>query len=284
VRVLPYSIDLMQMAWTLDLAGRFYTPQRNIVRDGFNTMVQTEKLGNMVSIDSMPELTLRYPGFPRTAADKTEALRLISMKTHINKPTSQAEIDIKSANPIQEIDPELLRYETEVAIGCAATDADIEEHRRSLIGAGYPWGVSGDVFNYDTWADHLQASMVGRGNTDGKVDESGGYTDPAHVSMLDAEYMFEARLVERRCLAGIDGFKHLGITAPDGSTYSYLETNPPGVRQVGQKSKTISEPPRMRASSAARTLGQYAPRPAAAGPSGARPAIGLRDGDSRDEC
>ena len=36
VRVLPYSIDLMQMAWTLDLSKRMYTPQRHEQRNAFN--------------------------------------------------------------------------------------------------------------------------------------------------------------------------------------------------------------------------------------------------------
>jgi hypothetical protein len=285
VRVLPYSIDLMQMAWTLDLASRFYTPNRNVVRDQFNDMLLGQKLGQMVGVDAMPELTLRYPGFPRTTAEKTEALRLVSLKTNIQRPAGQEEVDIAKANPLQEIDPELLRYETEVAIGGKASDADIEEHRRSLIGAGYPWGVKGDVFNYDTWADHLQASMIGRGNTDGQVDEMGAYTDKAHVSMLDAEYMFEARLVERKCAAGWDGFKHLNIATPDGSTYNYLEAHPPiAPAATGQKRKYHTEAPRMMTSSAARMMNQYAmPRvpPGAAGPSNGRPPLGIRDRDSR---
>ena len=207
-------------------------------------------------------------------AEKTEALRLISISTNTSRPTGQDRIDISTANPLQEIDPELLRYETEVAIGGKADDADIEEHRRSLIGAGYAWGVQGDVFDYDTWANHLSASMVGRGNTDNRTDpETGAYLDKAHVSMLDAEYMFEARLVERRCLNGVPGYAHLNLVQPDGSTYSFLEKNPIQRTSSGQKRTRMKEPPRMRASSCG------ADAEPVCGTSAAWRAIGRADGD-----
>lgn len=285
VRCLPFSIDLMQMAWTLDLANRLYTPTRNHVRMSFNTMVQNDGLGDLIGVDSMPELTLRYPGFPMSTAEKTEALRLISIKTHLTRPVNQKEVEISSASPLQELDPELLRYETEVAIGGKASDADIEEHRRSLIGTGYVYGVTGDVFSYETWADHLSASMIGRGNTDGAVDECGRFTDKAHVSMLDAEFMFEARLVERQCLAGVNGYQNLGLVLPSGSTYNYLEANPPRVPQAGQKRVRLPEPPRVRASAAARLANQYAvtPRVGAPGTSSEEQRITLRQGDSRSD-
>ena len=287
VRVLPYSIDLMQMAWTLDLANRMYTPMRNAVRDSFNAMVQAHDLGTMIGVSELPELTLRYPGFPPSSADKTEALRLISTKTNVNRPVGQTPIDIATSNPLMDLDPELLRYETEIAIGGTATDADIEEHRRSLIGSGYTWGVTGDVFCYDTWAEHLSASMLGRGNTDGKTDEMGKYTDLAHVSVLDAEFMFEARLVERRCEQRWDGYAHLGITSPSGSTYSWLEANPRPAAQPGQKRARLQEPPRMRQAVAARLSNQYAVAPAARQPqqpgAGRPQGLALRYGDSRFE-
>lgn len=284
VRVLPYSIDLMQMAWTLDLSNRMYTPMRNNVRDSFNTMIQKDNLGALVGIDSLPELTLRYPGFPTTSAEKTEALRLISTKTKSSRTVGQSEIDISTASPLQDIDPELLRYETEVAIGGHATEADIEEHRRSLIGSGYVWGVVGDVFCYDTWAEHLTASMLGRGNTDGKTDVNGKFTDAAHVSVLDAEFMFEARLVERRCEKGWDGYENLGITPPKGSTYSWLESNPKPVAQAGQKRTRAKEPPRVRQTVAARLSNHYTafgPYPATS--PGRSQELGIRNGDSRFE-
>ena len=286
VRCLPYSIDMMQMGWTLDLASRLYTPPRNEVRQAFNTMLQADGLGELIPLDSLPELSLRYPGFPKdNKAEKTEALRLISIKTSNTRPLGQKQVDIASASPLQDLDPELLRYETEIAIGGKADDADIEEHRRSLIGSGYAWGVKGDVFDYNTWADHVTASLLGRGNTDGLLDSRGAYTDKAHTAVLDAEFMFEARLVERRCIAGWEEYKNLGLTAPVGTTYSYLEAHPIDQPAPGQKRKQLAEPPRVRKSASTRLANGYSvtPRPAVAGPSGGRPAMALRDGDSRSD-
>ncbi len=283
VRVLPYSIDLMQMAWTLDLASRMYTPSRDEVRDAFNSQVQSEGLGFMIRGDDIPEITLRYPGFPFKDEEKTEALRLISLKTSVHRPEGQKVIDIASANPLQELDPELLRYETEVAIGGKADDADIEEHRRSLIGAGYAYGVKGDVFDYNVWADQLQASMCGRGNTDGKEDDYGRLRDAGMVNILDAEFMFEARMVERKCQAGYEGFENLDISIPSGSTYSWLEKHPQHVPTTGQKRKCPVEAPRTRATASSRLQSQYASvgRPMAGSSSGDRRPLSLRSGDSR---
>ena len=222
-RTLPYSIDLMQMAWTMELARRFYSKNREQSRIEFNRMLRRERLGADIAAHDLPEISLRYPGFPRYEGDKT-ALRLISVPVSGDEPASVKQVDIAKANPLLSLDAELLRYQTSVAIGRAATNDDIEEHRRSLIGTGYVWGVQGDVFSFDTWQDHLCASMVGRGNVDPAEDlELGGFADKAFEAALDPELMLDVRLVERRAAKGECPEAKYGITPPEGSTYGHIE-------------------------------------------------------------
>lgn len=244
VRRMPYSVDLMQMAWTAELAEKFYNPKRASMVIQFNAMIKRDKLGEPIRDDEMPELTLKYPGFPRSGDDVRE-LRQISLPIGTKKPEGQRAVDIGDANPLQSIDASLLRYQCEIAIGRPASRRDIEQHRRSLIGSGYAWGVTGDVFNYDTWADHACASLIGRGNTDGAENEAaGGFTDMAFASVLDAEHMFDVRLLERRAQnPENDEHKH-NIALPGGSTYGYLEAHPE-LDRVGKKRAAGQQAPRM---------------------------------------
>lgn len=222
-RTLPYSIDVTQMAWTIELARRFYTKSRDRTLLKFNHRLYQEGLGAEILSKDLPEISLRYPGFPKEGGEP--ALRLISVPIGTEEPAKAQQVDIAKANPLQSIDQELLRYQTSVAIGRAATGRDIEEHRRSLIGAGYVWGVEGDVFSFDTWQAHAFASMIGRGNFDPARDkENGGYKDKALAPTLDPEMMRDARLVERRALKNIQPEAKYNITQPTGSTYTFLET------------------------------------------------------------
>ena len=222
-RVLPYSIDVQQMAWTIELAERFYNTSKKQAVTGFNHRLRAQRLPSQLKAADLPEISLRYPGFPKDGGEPN--LRLVSVPVGDSAPVDEAKkVEISKANPLQSMDAELLRYQTEVAIGRAATLSDIEEHRRSLIGTGYVWGVTGDVFNYDTWQDHLCASMIGRGNVDPAEDrEHGGFEDKAFESVLDAELMLDARLVERRAAKGELPEAKYKLSMPAGSTYRYQE-------------------------------------------------------------
>jgi len=226
VRRLPWSVDLMQIAWTLDIASRFYNPEIAAAVEGFNQRVIAEDLGNPISADDLPELTTRYPGYQRGGEAAALSLNLLSVRVPSDKPAGQKEVDISTANVIQDIDPELLRQECEIAIGKKAEPRDIEQHRMSLIGAGYVWGCKGDVFSYETWVNHLGLSMMGRGNTSGEIDGDGGLVDRAFEAILDSEFMFDARLAERRCFKGMEGYAKAKIDPPKGSTYRYQELHP----------------------------------------------------------
>tara|TARA_B110000902_G_scaffold126374_1_gene147437 strand:+ start:756 stop:3017 length:2262 start_codon:yes stop_codon:yes gene_type:complete len=293
-RQLPYSIDLMQMAWSAELASKFYTPQRRRMVADFNALLRREKLDGSGPIkdEDMPELSLKYPGFPRTKGDVRE-LRQVSIPIATTKPPGQKMVDIGEANPLQSLDAELLRYQTEIAIGRVASRRDIEEHRRSLIGSGYAWGVTGDIFNYDTWADHACASMIGRGNTDGAISEHGGFTDTAFNAVLDAELMFDSRLVERRAQNPQNAEHAHKIDLPTGSTYQYLENNPE-CAPVGSKRRAQGQQaprllPQRRTGSQvattryARPAGGSAGGSAAASPSLARLGHAMRRTNSLDD-
>lgn len=221
--VLPYSIDIQQIAWSVQLAQRFYTPGKKQAVESFNRRLRNQGLSPPLTEVELPELSLRYPGFPKPGGEP--ALRLISVPLGDQEPDdSTKKVEISKANPLQSIDAELLRYQTEVAIGREATFSDIESHRRSLIGSGYTWGVQGDVFSYDTYQDHLCASMIGRGNVDPVEDSNqGGYADKVFESILDSEYMLEVRYLERRAVKGETPEVGYKITLPQGSTYRHLE-------------------------------------------------------------
>ena len=227
IRKLPYSYDICQIAWTHDLASRLYSPSRDAMVASFNNKLVEDGLLEPLAMESLPEITLRYPGFPLREGDEAEAaLRLVSLKIPSERPTDQRVIDISSASPIQELDSNLLRYETEVALGRSATQADVEEHRKTLIGDGFVWGVEGDVFSYDTWANHVVASMAGRGNVDTAVDERGVPVDAAFNSVADAEFLFDLRLLERRVAAGDPELAHVTLDPTNPSTYTAVLAGP----------------------------------------------------------
>tara|TARA_B110000046_G_scaffold184325_1_gene222527 strand:- start:440 stop:2737 length:2298 start_codon:yes stop_codon:yes gene_type:complete len=221
-RVLPYAIDVMQMHWTIDLADRFYNPSRSGLVTQLNQVIVANLMGSPVDpADDVPNMTLRYPGFP---SKETHALRLLSMRSHDQKPAGQSEVDIGSSS-VALVSNEVLRYETEIALGREVSDADIDAHRRMLIGSLYTYGVSGDVYNYDTWMQHLESSMIGRGNTDAGVDaDTDEYTDDGFRIMSDAEFLLELRLLERDCAYNEESDnKHLSISMPKMRTYGNIE-------------------------------------------------------------
>ena len=197
-----------------------------------------------IESSELPELSLRYPGFPR--ADGEPALRLISVPIGTTAPPASKQVDIAKANPLQALDAELLRYQTSVAIGRSATVRDIEEHRRSLIGTGYVWGVEGDVFSFDTWANHLGASLVGRGNVDPAEDSrDGSFIDKGFTAVLDSELMLDARLVERRAQKGMLPEAKYNITQPTGSTYEHLEKQQRAAAlRIERGKRSAVQPPR----------------------------------------
>jgi hypothetical protein len=226
-RVLPYAIDVSQMGWTVELAERFYHTGRGEAVLAFNERLESMGLlrtgvSDPLTEAALPELSLRYPGFPKVGGEPN--LRLISIPVGDQAPADASKkVEISKANPLQTLDGELLRYQTEVAIGREATTNDIEDHRRSLIGSGYVWGVQGDVFDYVTWQSHLGASMVGRGNVDPALDESGGFIDKGFESVLDSELMLYERLVERRAVMGSMPEAKYNVGMSSGSTYRHLE-------------------------------------------------------------
>ncbi|MGZ0214101.1 MAG: hypothetical protein ACKVI4_16615 [Actinomycetales bacterium] len=243
-RKLPYSIDVTQMAWTIELAQKFYTANRDIRLTNFNEGIATQGLGKAIDHTELPEFSLRYPGFP--GVDGELALRLISVPVGTTVPPASKQVDIAKANPLHALDAELLRYQTSVAIGRAATARDIEEHRRSLIGTGYVWGVEGDVFSFKTWQDHLASSLIGRGNVDPTKDETDNtFVDKGFTSVLDSELMLHVRLAERRALHKCTPEVKYGISESNGSTYRFLEAQTAALRAGRPRNKRpAAAPPR----------------------------------------
>ena len=288
VNTLPYAIDIMQMAWTIDLGSRFYSPSRaDRLRDHNDQMAHERLDGDAVDPLDLPQLTTRYPGFPTQTQKKEQALRQVSLAPKDCAPPGQAVVDIAKANSIQDIDYELLRYETEITLGRPATTAEIEDHRRTLLGNSYVWDVSGDVFSYDTWCDHLAVSLLGRGNTSGEVDEYGEWLDTGFATCLDPENMFAVRLLESRAARGDADVAPLKLHKPRGSTYGYLKRHPTTLGVApGQPPKANHEAPRMvmPASKRMAFAGRAWEKRARARGEGSGAGLGVvvEDGDSRE--
>ena len=225
--------------------------------------------------DEVAHLTLRYPGFP---SKDTNALRLLSVRPPDEKPDGQAEVSIESS-PASLMNNKMLAYECEIALGREANDVDIEQHRRMLVGNLYTYGIDGDVYNYDTWEDHLQASMIGRGNTDNVVDpETAEFCDEGFRILSDAELNAEARLLERRCVAEDSSLAHYKITLPKMCTYANIEKyGSPTDDGVVAGARKRKEAPQTSMTGAQRKMAVRAKR--AAGPVPRPP---LRHGVNRD--
>ena len=223
VKKLPYSIDIMQIHYSQDLCSRFYNSLKTDCLESFNAHIKASNLGEPLKNEDLPEFTLRYPGFPiRNDTDKTEALRLISIPSATLRSEDQAIVDVATASPLQDLSLDLLRYETSIAIGAAPTLCDIEAHKKTLIGSSYVFGISGDVFDYATFLSHLSESLLGRGNSDGNVDEYGKPTDAGFLASLDAEFMLIPRLREREAAAKVGEFP-VTFDQPVGSTYRFMQ-------------------------------------------------------------
>ncbi len=248
VSVLPFSYDLMPISFVLDLCSRFYSEGRDSVFDAANRTIVDLNLGSTLTEADKPEVSLRYPGFPTDPKqEKQQALRLLSVQFAGKQEAGAKTVDISKANSLQEIDPELLRHETEITLGRACNMNDIESHRKNLLGGGYTWGVTGDLFSSKTFDEHLRCSLVGRGSSSGAIDKDGRFTDLGFNHALDEENQVLHRILEKQCAAedASADLKALEITPARASTYSNMESIH---ATTSNKKARVADAPRFRAS------------------------------------
>jgi hypothetical protein len=222
VKVLPYAYDLMQMAWGLALARRFFNSELHDMIAFQNERVRHSpgRRTPDLSIQDMPELHLRFSGFPSTYKKDGTALKSISIEMPPSRPVGQKEVPLSDGNRVEQMSTSAMREATVVALGRTnVTSVEMEAHRSSLMGQGYMRKVEGDLFDFTTWKDHAHLSLSERGNVEALPDEM-GVGDHGLVSFLDAETMIESRWEEHQTTQRYD------LTLSTGGSYGYMERNP----------------------------------------------------------
>ena len=111
----------------------------------FNRRLRARAAADRRSRRDLPEISLRYPGFPTDRGEPK--LRLVSVPVGDSAPADEAKkVEISKANPLQSIDAELLRYQTEVAIGRAATSSTSRSTAARSSARATCGACTGDVF------------------------------------------------------------------------------------------------------------------------------------------
>jgi len=237
-RILPYSIDVVQMGWTVCAFEKLYNPLLASQIDTANSALSTQ-LGaesDLLTSEDTFECTFRYLGFPNPDCPLA-GLKFVSLPW---RTTAAGEhVDISDTNPLASITREQLRSQVATALGHSPTDDDIDEYQKGMLGGSFTYGVSGDVNSVATWIEHTGESFIARGNTDGRVDPSGKLGDRAlSVGVLGAASGIYARVQERL---------QQGEMLPTGSSYTYEERHR-DLTHLRRRDAPVAQKPRRRIS------------------------------------
>lgn len=213
VETLPFSVDLMQIAWSIDLSERLYCDTLKEDLSNFNQMIKDHELGEIVNLDEMPQQHLACMGYQIPIGKRREIMQLLGLP--LKQERSVTPIEISEANPISQWSEQDLYNEAATALGYKPDAADLMEFKANLMGSGFTHNVTGDVNAYSTWKCHALQSSTSNGNA--LVDEE---EDPMLRSLLDAETMFECRVVERMGLIKDSEESLLQIDIPWPQSYT----------------------------------------------------------------
>lgn len=193
---LCYSYDCQQIAWTLDIAKRFYNGTRIKRLAKFNEHVlrRAPAYGDPMLQEELPEMTIRYPGYQDPDEPGNE-LRLLSVVIAAEPPSGHAPKDISKVGGVGLSSIEGLRPAASVLFGHRASDAEVEAYRRTRLGARGTRGVAGDLYDYATWSEHAAQSLMDRGMSPRMV--VGKITDKGLKLIMNAEHLLELRYEER---------------------------------------------------------------------------------------
>lgn len=216
VTTLPFSNDLCQIAWVLDLARRQFIPTLATEVENFNTYVQQNNLGGPIRLKDMPQQPFPFMGYnvaPNPRKPSYKVFELLSVSARV--APSAPQLEISTASDVGQIPDEELRHRAASSLGYMPSEEDLSEYKKSLVGGNYTHGVEGDLNSYSTWRAHVWASGVASGNV-----LQDAHHDSALRCLLDAETMLECRLLERRGLQADSEEAALDLSGLMGMTYS----------------------------------------------------------------
>ena len=204
--MLPFSNDIVQIGWAIDISSRQYIDNLTSEIEYFNDAVrESGQLGDPIKEEDMPQQHLACMGYPISLNKSQQAqqankdhklLQLLSLK--VNKKAKFENIEVADSSVSEDMQVELLKNEVGMALGRAPTSGEIESYRMDRVGENFMWGVTGDLNAYSTWCNHASASMIGKGNAYPSPDpDDPTQMDPAVTNKYDTELMLQCRMLER---------------------------------------------------------------------------------------
>lgn len=198
-RTLPFSNDIVQMNWAIDLTNRSYIDLLESKLAQFNNAVESGHIpGEKIKLEDMPQQPLPCMGFPistgRKKSKQSFVLQMLSIDPHTK--ATNTKIEVSDEINMGAVMNDILVNEVATSLGRKPTSGDIESYKMDRIGENYMWGVEGDLNAYRTWCCHMRESMVAKGNA---LPED----DDCVVGLMDCELMLICRMHERR--ASVEG-------------------------------------------------------------------------------
>lgn len=260
-KLLPFSNDIVQINWTVDAAKRQFIGSAHEHLKAFNEHVELHNLGPKIELKDMPQQPLPCSGYPTLinikpaptdpSAPKTMKVPEQLLSLPIETTPSSKPIEVSTASEKATLTDQELFNRVGTAIGRRPNPADIATFRKNLIGDEYMNEVVGDLNDYDTWSDHVRASMLARGF-------GAPENDPGMLSLLDAELMLWPRMVERLAEKKGTVESTYNLKPPWPQTYSALERNSDGVSNAEVIQKKSKRPNKETGSQAAFNKAMYA--------------------------
>lgn len=243
-RTLPFSNDIVQINWAIDLASRQYIPSFASEVEKFNKNVDDGNIpGEKIKVEDMPQQPIACMGYPISLADvhglkkatsnESTILQLLSLPVSTDKKFEEIEVSDNKADGTT-LGDDILMNEVGVSLGRKPTSGDIESYKMDRIGENFMWGVEGDLHSYETWMNHMQESMIAKGNALWTGDD-------AVDCLMDTELMLLCRMHERRSRVKGSAESVYDIDKTWPQTYSALirKASEPGNEYTGKKKLTV---------------------------------------------
>tara|TARA_B110001452_G_scaffold266503_1_gene273559 strand:- start:6151 stop:9411 length:3261 start_codon:yes stop_codon:yes gene_type:complete len=222
---LPYSVDVVPMGLSLDMAGMLYDDKGTELLEGYKDDFKRYK--RELKYADLPQLSTGFVGYA------PENRQTISVK--LEPSVREGQQKVEAADPdISKI--AVSRTHVSCSIGREATDLDIENWVVRRQGARSTGQIEGDLFAFSTWASHTLTTMRKRGMVSGAQD-------PAFQICRDMEHMVSVRLLEAAYKNddfetgkkfNVD-FNHVKLSTAVPSTYAAKDKEPETSIKVTRK-------------------------------------------------